>query len=86
MKKTECGATVLIKQIATKSILSRPTVTVTVLKIGSFRILDQGRAHSWKNLSAISVLAFCIRSVNFLGKEERFAANKNSNLHSLKEI
>ena len=86
MKKTECGATVLIKQIAIKGILSSATVAASVHKTRGFPIFDQGRAQSWKNRSPISVLAFCSPSVNLLGKEQRFAANGNSNLHSSKEI
>jgi hypothetical protein len=54
MKKTECRATVLIKQIAIKGILSSLTATVTVLTSRGFPIFDQGRTHSWKKLSAIA--------------------------------
>jgi len=57
-------------------------MTVPVLTTTGFLIFEQGRTHSWKNLAAISVLAFCIPSVNFSGKEQSFVVNKNFNLCS----
>jgi len=60
----------------------KPAVTVTDFTTRGFPIFDQGRTHSWKNLSAILVLAFCIPSVNFSGKEQSFVVNKNFNLYS----
>jgi hypothetical protein len=59
MKETECGATVLLRQIAIKRIISSPTMRVPFLTARGSPIFDQGRTRSSRNALPIAGSGVC---------------------------